>query len=101
MKKIDFLIRSLYDKNLTAKQLTDLYYEKCQDDIDKKRQYYIDKEIETNIQQKIQEEMKNRTPQTIPPTGMPSGSGAQGAPCSSEAECRAMFGGGPPTGTPQ
>jgi hypothetical protein len=51
MKKIDFLIRSLYDKNLTAKQLTDLYYEKCQDDIDKKRQYYIDKGIEKTEKQ--------------------------------------------------
>lgn len=60
-------------------------------------------EIEANIQQKIQEEVKNRTPQNIPPAAgtMPSGAGTQGAPCSSEAECRAMFGGGPPAGIPR
>jgi hypothetical protein len=43
MKKIDFLIRSLYNRSLSSSELTSLYYEECQEDIDIKRQYYADK----------------------------------------------------------
>lgn len=80
----------------------------------------VQQEIQKNIEQKYKEEFEKRMPKNIPqgmpniPTGsipnmediqkqIPSGApqGMQGAPCNSEAECRAMFGGGPPAGIPQ
>ena len=46
MKKIHIIIKVLYEnKELTSKEILDLYYENCSDDVDAKRDYYIKKGI--------------------------------------------------------
>ncbi|TSC52024.1 MAG: Uncharacterized protein LiPW41_572 [Parcubacteria group bacterium LiPW_41] len=80
----------------------------------------VKQEIQKNIEQKYKEEFEKNIPKNIPSGMMPRlpsnntqipdleeiekqipKSAPQGAPCNSEAECRAMFGGGPPVGIPQ
>ena len=56
MKAIEFLIKTLKDNPLNAKDMVDIYYETCSDDVDKKRQYYINKGIsktETQLRNQI------------------------------------------------
>lgn len=46
MKRHHFIIKVLYEnKELTSKEILDLYYENCSDDVDIKRNYYIKKGI--------------------------------------------------------
>jgi len=61
----------------------------------------VKEEIKKEIENKYKEEFEKQIPKDIPSGVIPNIGGAQKAPCNSEAECRAMFGGGRPQGIPQ
>lgn len=62
MKKRHFIIKVLYEnKELTSKEILNLYYENCSDDVDIKRDYYIKKQItktENQLRNQIYAEIK-------------------------------------------
>lgn len=43
MKRKDFLLKTLKNRKLNINEITDIYYETCSENVDSKRQSYIDK----------------------------------------------------------